>query len=398
MANTLTTITTGLTTFGRVLLPELINQMVIARLVNRNYQGAGTMIGNVLEVPDLDISGNAAVRAIGGAAVASDLVSSKRSLTVQHIYQGFQVDNFEVLITSVPLMERASRRIAYNVARLCDATVLGLWNEIGTEVGTLDGTAAFLTTINPLADARKAMMNNQSIMSPLYAVICPSEAAALRKITNLYKVSEAGDNALLRSGVLGSLFGFEILESQNVANALTSVAAETATPGAIVGAHVIGATSISMNGLGAGSVKKGTTYSIVGVVNQTGNNVKFVVTADATITANAATVIAHPPLPVALAGAEVVNFIEHTVIASQNICFAPDAILAVARAPQPFVGGGVVSVTVTDEQTGLGIRLSYESQVQGSAGNAFVEKVTADLYFGAKVVRPEFACRITGLI
>lgn len=390
MANAITSITTDLTTFGRILLAETRSRMVAARLAVRGNPAGASMIGNKIEIPDLDVSGDAATLAIGGTASASDVTSTKRTLTVERIYKAVTVDNLENVFSSVDMMTRMASRIAYKVAKKCDSIVCGLWNEIPYEVGKLDGSAVFNSTDKHtvLADAYKTLFDNEADLDGLVAILGSKEANAFRKLDNLWKVNEAGNSDVLRTQFLGSILGFTLYESQQIQDQLTSVAAETSSPGAVVGAHAVGVTSLSVNGLGTGTVKKGTTFAL--------GSYRYVVTADATITTNAATLLIYPALKEAQSGSEAVTFTEHsTAASSQNLAFHPEAIRTVSVAPAPFrEGSGVASAVVSDPQTGLSIRVAAESKLLGAPG--YTESLSADVIFGAKVVRPEWAVRITG--
>lgn len=391
MANTIAKITTALQTFGRELLPEMKNALVMVGLLPK-YDGV--LVGNTLVIPDLDISGTASVRAIGGAATPSDLVATSRSLTVQHIYQGFTMDNFENLITNVPAMQRAARRIGYNVAAKCDALTCGLWNEWPYETGEVDGTAAFNSTdiANVLADAYKILMDNQAPMDTgCYCIVDTAEAAGIRKLSQLQKVSEAGTSDLIRNGVIGRLMNFNMRESQQVASATLSTAAQWgASPLVNNASCAIGDVTLPCDALGTGTIKAGSTFKV--------GNYQYCVTADATITTNAATLPIYPALKEAVADNAPLTKTDHSAAGSMNPAFVPDAFVTALAPPAPFAGGGVISETIVDDQTGIGIRLSHESQVQGTSGAAFLEKVTADVYFGVKTRRPEWIVKITGKV
>lgn len=394
MANALSAIGSSLTLYGRVLLDALSNRLAMLDRVTTSYSlPPGGVYGSTVQIPDLDVIGAAAVRAIGGAATASDLVAGVRSLTIEQVYSGVTVENLDNFFASVDQMEQAATRTAYRVAEKVDAILCSKFNEIGNEVGPLDGTAAF-SALTYISGAKMEMSKSQSPLDDLHIVLNPAEANNLRLISNLYKVNEAGSPAGLADGKTNRIFGFEISESQQIQNATTT---QADVAWSVTGAHARGATTLVTGDQGTGSVAAGMTFKIAGVNNTAGYPVRFVVTAVASITANAATLSIYPPLPIALSGTDVITAISHSAASSQNLAFHRDAILALAFAPEPFPeGSGVVSRVVRDEQTGLGIRISAESHALGGAGVAFTTDLVADIMFGAKVVRPQYACRITG--
>lgn len=398
MANALTSVTTDLTTFGRILLSAVQSNLVLARLTSRGNTAGAEIIGNKVEFPDIDVVGDAAIRAIGGAATASDMVSTKRTLTVQQIYKAITVDNLENLFSSVDLMQRAAERLAYKVVKKADGIIAGLWNQMPYEVGEIDGTAAFNSTdkFGVLADALKVLSVNEAPTDNLRLALGPAEANALRKLTEAWKVNESGSSDMLRNASLGRLFGFDIYESQQIQDATTATAAQTASPASVTGVQAAGTTALVVGGLGlTQTIPAGSSFSIAAF--GTAGRRYVVTTAGASDGAGAATLQIYPGLEVASAGAEVITFTEHSAASSQNFAFHPDAIQSIAMAPSPFrEGSGVASVSVSDPATGLAVRVASESKLLGGAGVAYSESLSADLVFGAAVIRPEWVVRITG--
>lgn len=400
MANDLTDIAEDLKFFGNILIPRFENALVLVPKINTSYSGAATAPGSKVEIPSFSIAGAARTRVSGGAVTRDDVSGAQTEVTVQEVYKYVEIDNLDTTFSNVDILTRAAADMAYVLAAGCDSIVAALYNEIGGQVGEVDGSAAFNSTddIDVLADARKLLMDFQTPMESqrLHAVLHPAEATALRKLASFKNQYQAGSSIGRNTGELGSLQGFNLWESQQINTATLSVNAETLTPGAVVGAHSKGATSLSVNAIGAGTVKKGTSFTIAGIDNVNAALYRFAVTADATITGNAATLSIWPPLPEALAGSEAITFREVTnPPASMNLVFHENAIVGVARNHKPFrEGGGVVSVIVRSPATGLGIRISYQAHLATASGS--IEALKADLLFGAKVVIPGWACVITG--
>lgn len=401
MANSITSVSDGLTFIGRSFLRNLKSKNLLLRRVNTTYL-EGWSYGQTFSIPSLDISGGAAIRLVGGAAVADDIVALTRSFSKQQIYKAVKIENLQMLWSSVDLMAKVGERLAYKVGKKADSIVAGLWNQIPYEVGTLDGTSCWDPTaatdqFKPLNDALILLGQNDADTDNLTAVFNVYEAGQIRRIPGLWKVNESGTNDMLRRAEIGPLAGFDVLWSQQIQNATLSVAAETASPGAVVGAHSIGATSLAVNGLGAGTVKAGTTFTIAGVTNDEGGLRGFVVTTDATITSNAATLVINPPLPQALAGSEVVTFREHTQPGSMNLAFHRDAFAVAIQGMANFMPGtGVAVENVTDETTGLSVQIAMKSNLLGGAGTAYTTEIAASVIAGAGVAMPELAVRISG--
>jgi P22 coat protein - gene protein 5 len=390
MANSLSSITTGIIFFGREVLAQLQNKLVLVPRCWGDYSGASAAPGQTVRVPDLTISGDAAVRAIGDDASASDVSSGYTDVTVNQIYQAVQYDNIENLMTNVDLRNEFASRLAYKVAKAADAQVAALWSSIGNEVGTLDGTSAFASTLGSLSDARKVLMDYDAPMENLSAVFCPSEGNALRHLTQLTQVNTSGTGATLRSGELLPLFGFDVFESQQIADVTEAAAAAWGTSPLVnkSAGYAVGATSIDVDGLGTGSIAKGSSFLLKGYY--------YVVTEAASISGNAATLKINPPLRAAVANNDPLTAQKHSAEASMNLAFNRDAFVCVGRTPTPFIGPGVSQTIVTDEQTGLSLRIAVESHIIGSPG--YTETIAADLVFGVSCVRPEWACKVSGKV
>ena len=395
MSNNLGSVAEDLTYFGSEVLSQLQNRLTLVQTVRRSYQGAEESAGSNVQIPYITISGGATARAIGGAATASDVDAQYTTVVLGQIYQAASIDNLQKTFQNIDLMAETAARLAYNLAAASDSKIAALWNEIPNEVGTLDGTSIFNATddINVFAAARKKLSANQAPLdlNNIHAVINPSEAYALRTLTSYKQANFSGTAEGRRTGDLYDTFGFQIHESQQIQDATLSVAAEWLSPGAVVGAFAKGASAVAINSVGVGTIKKGSTFTI--------GTAAYSVTADATITANAATVSIYPKLKVALVGGEAVTAVVHSAAASMNLMYHSDAFLFVARPSAAFAqGSGVTSVVVRDPQTGLGLRVSHQSQLLGSAGVAMTESILVDIVCGAKTVRPEWAIKATGQI
>ncbi len=205
--------------------------------------------------------------------------------------------------------------------------------------GTGAGTDPFATDQKPLADALKILLDNGAGNMDLSAVISTTAGANLRKVANLFKVNEAGDASMLRNGLLGNLYNFNVRESAAVASvtAGTGTSYTSATTG-----FAVGTTSIPII-TGSGTVLAGDVVSFTGDSNL--YVVKTGVSAPGTI------VIQEPGLLVALA-ASAVNMTIHAA-STQNVCLRRDAVAVVIRPGLQPVGGGVEQMTITDPQTGF---------------------------------------------
>jgi hypothetical protein len=209
---------------------------------------------------------------------------------------------------------------------------------------------------------------------------------ATRNLDSTYRFDVSGET-LVRTGEIGKLHGVPTFESQNLATQAVTGTADVA--GAVDGALAIGATSMTVDALGTGTIAAGTTFAF------TGTSGRFSVVEDATIAANAATISFWPPLKSAVLDNAVVTFIAHTTAGSANLLFHPDSIALVTRRPPPL-GGGVMETFVSDPSTGLALRVAIQGQILGGAGSAYSTTISTDVVFGVRCLRPEWAVKIYG--
>jgi hypothetical protein len=200
----------------------------------------------------------------------------------------------------------------------------------------------------------------------------------------LFKVNEAGDSSLIRQGVLGNLYGFDIRESaQVVAPTAGAMASATTASGALT----VGQTVLPLATAGTGVVAAG---DIITLANDTN---KYVVSAVSFAGANPASgdtiTIAAPGIRKAQ-GAATRNI---TVFATstRNIAMTRNALLLGTRLPAlPREGDMAIDRTVeTDPRTGL----SFELAVYPGYRMVTYHLLAA---WGVKVMKPEHIATIIG--
>jgi len=215
-------------------------------------------------------------------------------------------------------------------------------------------------------------------MGDLQYVMDTSAGAALYKLTQLTNVNEAGDDGLLRQGMIGArpLNGMSLRESGNSANLAGNAIVGTVT---VTGANAIGATTINITTAAASSLTalKGDFIVFAGDTN------KYVIAADVTIGASTTgdVIIAAPGLLIATAGTEAVTGSAAFVA---NSAFDKGAIQLVTRAPaMPEEGDARIDSTVIqDPMSGLAFEVSVW------AGQRKVRYEVA-LAWGVKGIKPE---------
>ena len=248
-------------------------------------------------------------------------------------------------------------------------------------VGTA-GTNPFATNQDLLADALKELKDNGAPTGDLQCAINTTAGAAMRKLANLYKVNEAGEEGFLRRGVLQDLYGFAIRESAQIQNFVkgNAAGAKTDDEGYDVGDTVIGIDSTSTSG----AIKAGD------VITFDGDDNKYVVVkGEGDISDGGEIEIAAPGLLEEIGESET----DITVLnnSARNLAYSRSAIALATRAPaRPSQGDMATDVTlVTDPVSGISFEVSEYKQYRQ------VQYEVA-IAWGVKLVKPEHSIILLG--
>lgn len=233
-----------------------------------------------------------------------------------------------------------------------------LVNEIESDLGSLyvrtaraigtAGTTPFASNIDLLVDAQKALTDIGCPRVSRQLVMDTSAGANMRKLSNLQKVNESGNDSLLRQGVLESLMGFDIRESSGINLHTAGTGAATYVTN---GTFAVGATTIAVD-TGSGTVLPGD------VVSFTGDAKKYVV---ATALSGGSFTIGKPGLAAALADGVTMTL---TAGYRGNMAFHRGSIVLVTRPPAVPEEGDMAddAMVITDPQTGLSFEIRMYKQ------------------------------------
>lgn len=254
---------------------------------------------------------------------------------------------------------------------ICNKMELDLMAKLALGVGNGYGTAGttpYASNMNDLPNIMKLLIDRGCPDDGNISAIYDTTAAVnIQNIGNLYKVNEAGDDGLLRNGVLGKLYNVVLRRSGQVGKP----AAGTGTSYVLNGAHAIGATSIVIK-TGSGTVLAGDIITI--------NGNKYVVN---TGVAAAGTITINSGLVAAGTDGDTVTI---SAAARRNIVLHRDA-AEIAMRPIALPNGGDAAVDrmqVVDPISGMPFTLSYYKGFQ----KAMIE---IGVLYGTKVWLPDFA-------
>lgn len=271
--------------------------------------------------------------------------------------------------------------------------IRALTNEVEVDIATygyLGASRAFGTTagtapvLADFAQAKKILDDNGAPPSDRHVVMDTTAGVALRGTSNLFKVNEAADETLLRQGLLGNLYGFNLRESAQVQ---TPAAGAMASATSTSAAFTVGQTVIPLATAGTGVVAAG---DIITFANDTN---KYVVASVSFAGANPASgdtiTLAAPGLRKAQGVAT--RAITVFAASARNLAFTRNAILLGTRLPAlPMEGDIATDRTVeVDPRTGLAFEISVYPGYR-------MVTYHISLAWGVAVMKPEHLATIIG--
>ena len=241
-------------------------------------------------------------------------------------------------------------------------------------VGTA-GTTPFSTDLSATANARKVLADNGAPLSDIHLTMNTTAGANMRTLTQLTKANEAGDDTLLRQGVLLDVHGFEIRESAQIMSTIKGTGASYVTNGS----QPIGTTVIPLI-TGTGTVVAGDVVTFAGDPN------KYIVAMG--ISAPGSITINKPGLLTTVAGSTAMTIGNNY---SPNLSYHRNAIALVTRAPAlPIEGDMAVDrTTLIDPRSGIAFDVSMYAQYR----RIYYEVAIA---YGSAVIKPEHVCTLMG--
>jgi len=240
-------------------------------------------------------------------------------------------------------------------------------------------TAGTAPVLGDFASAKKILDDNGAPQSDRTVVFDTTAGVSLRSTANLFKVNESGDQTLLRQGLLGSLYGFDLRESGNV---------QTTTKGAMTGALVNGALAIGATAIVFDTGTVNTTGVVAGdIITFAGDTNKYVVATGST-SASGTITINEPGLRIAAADNTAITVFGTS---TRNIALSRNAIVLATRLPELPDGGDLAldRFTLTDPRTGLSMELAMYPGFRMATYHLSV-------CWGVSVFKPEHCAVIVG--
>ena len=256
---------------------------------------------------------------------------------------------------------------------VCAEAIMGAMAE-GNILGTA-GTNPFTSNLNVLTAAHKLLQDKGAPLTDLQFVMNTAAGMYMRNLTQLQKVNEGGNDDLLRRGLLGNLFGFNIRESAGFMEN-----AKGAGTGYLVnGAVSAGATEVTVD-TGSGAIKAGnivtfgsdnTKYVVAEDVASGGTKIKLVNALEKDVADDATVTVGNSYLPCAA-------FSGGSIVLANRLPLVPeDGDIAIDR------------TTIVDPVSGITFELALW-------GGAYQNSITIATAWGVKNIKGRHSVAILG--
>ena len=337
-------------------------------------RGAKVNIPDVAAQTPEDCNPGSSLPSGGNFDVGAKEITLTKSRRTKFTWNGDEELSVGALLNPI---QRAQRQEAFRALRnemekdiaeeACKQAILA-----GNLVGTA-GTAPFATDLKVLTRSYKILEDVGSPLTRLQCVMNTEAGMNLRNLTQLQKVSEGGNDDLLRRGVLGNLMGFDLRSSAGL------VADTIAASGYLVnGAVTAGAKQVTMD-TGTGAIKAGTIVKFGSATDQ------YVVAED--VASGGTTLKLTTALKAGVADNTAINFTANT----GTVAFDKGAIYLATRPPRVTgAGDGALGrAYLTDPYTNIVYEIA-------AWGGAYETTFTVAVVWGVKTIRPENTVCILG--
>lgn len=205
------------TIWSRELLYSLKKNLVARQIANTNYQGEITSEGDTVKIqtPDAINVGDYT----GSDITFQGLTSATQSLVIDRAkYFAFLVDDVDQAQSNVPLMQSYMEEASFALADELDSHMFSLYTDADSS-NVIDKEALTASNIySKLTEAKKLLSLNNVPQMGRWAVLSPDEISLLEDSSEFTAASDLGDN-VKQTGIVGRIAGFQVYESNNVAEA-----------------------------------------------------------------------------------------------------------------------------------------------------------------------------------
>jgi hypothetical protein len=363
-------------------LPVLRENCVMPRLVNSGYSAIAGGKGSTIEI---SVAGATSATAVTPSNTPPDIAGVTPSVVTMNLdkwYEsGFFMTDKDALDIRDGVLPQQAASCVKSLANQVNSDLLALYKEVYGYAGAA-GTTPFATGLDEAAQARKILATQLAPLADRRGVIDPNAEANFILVPSVLNANQRGDDQGIKEGRIARILGLDWFTDQAV---------PTHTAGTAAGAtldstdYALGTKTVTLASAGTGSFLVGDIFTIAG------DTQTYTVTAGDADVSGGGTLSFEPGLKVAITANNLALTLKASHVA--NLAFSKDAF---GFANRPFIGGnmlpGVATVGVSymqDPVSGLSLRVEHTREHKR-------DKLSFDILYGVKTVRPELAVRIAG--
>jgi len=207
------------------MLESLKKSLVFASVVNTDYEGQIRQMGDSVRINEI---GAVTVNDYSkyGSLSWQELTSAQKTMFIDQAKSfSFAVDDVEMAQANLNVMGGAMSEAAYAVADEIDQHIAGLYTNAGITLTATTGTTT--NALTWIVDAATKLNEANAPTQGRFLIVPPKFIALLQKaatgIVSADAVPKVFDNGMIVNGFVGSLFGFNILMSNNVQESTSGV-------------------------------------------------------------------------------------------------------------------------------------------------------------------------------
>lgn len=311
--------------------------------------------------------------------VGSDTLSISKARSVTFYWEGEEQKGLGALYQIIlrDQFAQAMRTLCNEV----ETDLAGLYTKASRAYGTA-GTTPFASDLSDPANMLKILEDNGAPTTDLQLIINTAAGAKLRTLAQLTKANEAGNDSLLRRGILLDLHGFRIRESAQVKSHTKGTASGYLVD--LTAGYAIGSTTVHVD-TGTGTILAGDILTNTKTGRDTN---KYVINTGFAGDGDGDIVLAKPGNRVA--------WVNNDPVAvgnaySANLAFARSAIHLVVRLPKMPDGGDAADdvMAITDPISGISFQIALYRQYRRVA-------YEVGLAWGVKAAKSEHIAILLG--
>ena len=205
------------TIWSRELLYSLKKNLVARQIANTNYQGEITSEGDTVKIqtPDAINVGDYD----GSDITFQGLTSATQSLLIDRAkYFAFLVDDVDQAQSNVPLMQSYMVEASFSLADELDTHLFSLYTDADADNVITKEALTAANIYAKMVEAKKRLSAANVPQMGRWAVLSPDEVALLEQSDEFISASDLGDQ-VKQTGIVGRIAGFQVFESNSVAEA-----------------------------------------------------------------------------------------------------------------------------------------------------------------------------------